>query len=118
MGDLTHNLSRHEFACQCGCGFDTVDYELVKVIQRMCDYLETTVTINSGCRCQKHNRKIGGSLVSQHLQGRAADCVFNGIDVSTIWNLAMLWYPRVYGFGSYTWGIHIDTRTNGPARWT
>ena len=118
MGDLTTNLSRGEFACKCGCGFDTVDYELILVVQRIRDYMETPVTINSGCRCQKYNHKIGGSLVSKHLQGRAADCDFSGIAPTTIWNLLLLWFPDKFGFGLYTWGVHIDTRTNGPARWT
>ena len=40
MGDLTSNLSRHEFACECGCGFDTVDFELVTVIQKACNHFE------------------------------------------------------------------------------
>ena len=48
MGDLSLNLSRHEFACQCGCGYDTVDFELVTVVQEGCEYFDTTVTINSG----------------------------------------------------------------------
>ena len=33
MGDLTKNISRYEIACKCGCGFDTIDIEVV----RMCD---------------------------------------------------------------------------------
>ena len=43
IGYLTNNLSRYEFACQCGCGFDTVDFELAIVIQDGCDYFDTTV---------------------------------------------------------------------------
>ena len=33
MGDLSENFSRHEFACKCGCGNDTVDAELIRVLQ-------------------------------------------------------------------------------------
>ena len=31
------------------------------------------VTVNSGYRCVKHNREVGGVAVSQHLRGEAAD---------------------------------------------
>jgi hypothetical protein len=29
MGDVSKNLSRSEMACNCGCGFDACDIELV-----------------------------------------------------------------------------------------
>ena len=32
--------SRRDFACKCGCGFDTIDYELVRVIGYLLNYLE------------------------------------------------------------------------------
>ena len=37
MGDLTKNLSRSEFACECECGFDTVDMELALAVQAIAD---------------------------------------------------------------------------------
>ena len=40
MGDLSPNLSRHEMACNNGCGFDTVDARLVDVLQDVVDHFE------------------------------------------------------------------------------
>lgn len=121
MGNLTKNLSRHEFACRCGCGFDTVDTETLKVIQDACDYFECSVIINSGCRCEKHNTKVGGTKGSKHLQGRAADCVFmldgNPLDPTAIYQYLISEYDRKYGFGLYASFNHIDTRSGPPARW-
>ena len=117
MGDITANLSRHEFACKCGCGCDTMDIETVLVVQDVCDHFRCTVTITSAHRCDEHNKAVGGSDKSQHKLGRACDCVFNGVDPDDVHNYLMSKYVGKYGFGVYPTFNHIDTRTNGPARW-
>ena len=64
MGDLTKNLSRKEFECECGCGFDTVDFELASIIQEAVDYFtwayseDVYVIITGGNRCVEHNEKV------------------------------------------------------------
>jgi uncharacterized protein YcbK (DUF882 family) len=120
MGDLSKNLSRKEFACKCGCGFDTVDAETIKVIQDVCDYFECWVRITSGCRCPAHNRSEKGSKNSQHLLARASDCVFildtEAIDTTEIHYYLVNEYDG-YGFGLYDNFNHIDTRSGKPARW-
>lgn len=117
MGDLTKNLSRHEFACKCGCGYDTADTETVQVIQEVCDEFDCSVIINSGCRCAEHNEAVGGAKSSQHLKGRAADCNFIGVSPSAVYFFLESNYPDRFGFGRYSSFVHIDTRSNGPARW-
>lgn len=116
MGDLTKNLSRHEFACKCGCGFDTADIETVAVIQDVCDHFECGVIITSGCRCEDHNKAVGGSKNSEHKKARAADCKFIGMSTDEIHDYLDKKYPDKYGFGIYNTFNHIDTRT-GKARW-
>ena len=80
MGDLSKNLSRSEMACNCGCGFDAVDVELLFVFQTACDDFaeklgveKVVAGINSGCRCEAHNAKEGGAKSSQHVKGKAMD---------------------------------------------
>ncbi len=82
MGNLSKNLSRSEMACQCGCGFDTVDFDLVGILQDCVNYFramhpekDIRLRINSGSRCKKHNIEVGGGMKSQHLCGKAADIV-------------------------------------------
>ena len=64
MGDLTKNLSRKEFACKCGCGFDTIDFMTVTLIQDSVGYFtkkynsKIKVKITGPNRCKKHNEKI------------------------------------------------------------
>lgn len=117
MGDLTKNLSRHEFACKCGCGFDTVDVETVGVIQAVCDHFSCKVTITSGCRCPDHNKKVGGAKRSQHLRGRAADCKFSLVEPEAVDHYLCESFGGKYGFGLYKTFNHIDTRSGPEARW-
>jgi uncharacterized protein YcbK (DUF882 family) len=117
MGDLSKDFSRHEFACKDGCGFDTVDAELIDVLQRLRDHFCRRVTINSGCRCDKRNKAVGGAENSQHKLGRAADIVVDGFPPESVQHYLEGQYPGVYGIGRYNTFTHIDTRSNGPARW-
>lgn len=52
--------------------------ELVdKVLQPLRDAWGKPITINSGYRCEKLNKAVGGVPTSQHTKGQAADC---GVD--------------------------------------
>jgi uncharacterized protein YcbK (DUF882 family) len=116
MGDLTKDFSRWEFECPCGCGFDTVDHALVTLLQELRNDLGARITINSGCRCDSHNDSVGGSENSQHLYGRAADIVVDGLAADIVYGLLDT-EEAASGLGSYDGWTHVDTRSNGPARW-
>jgi len=75
MGNVSQNFNRSEFACKCGCGFSTVDVDLIKVLEVVRRRFGKPITINSACRCEDHNKNIGGSYGSKHKQGIAADIV-------------------------------------------
>lgn len=114
MGDLSHNFDREEFACQCGCGFDTADAALLEYLETIRSHFDRPVWITSGCRCDEHNDAEGGSPDSQHLLGRAADIVVDGVPPSIVAELAE--QLNIPGVGRYETFTHIDTRT-GFARW-
>ena len=109
-------FTREEFQCSCGCGFDTVDYELAEVLDDVRTFFKSPVVINSGCRCISRNHTIGGSAKSQHLYGRAADIVVKDIDAELVYNYLDKKYPDTYGVGKYNGRTHIDTRKH-KARW-
>ena len=129
MGDITKNLSRHEWGCECGCGFDTVDFELPKIIQGAADMfaavdgIDVRIDITGPNRCVEHNKAIGGAENSQHIYGRAADFkLFNRdtgaqVDPDRVADFLEKRFKNKYGIGWYNGRTHIDTRTNGPARW-
>ena len=111
--DLTKNFSRSEFACKDNCGFNTVDYALVLELQRLRDTFGP-IKINSACRCEAHNRAVGGGEKSQHLLGRAADIVCARQLPANIY--AFLDDTWKGGLGRYPTFTHIDSRS-GKARW-
>jgi len=112
---LSKHFRRNEFACQCGCGFDTVDASTLEVLEAVRERFGPT-TVTSGCRCPEHNAEIGGAENSQHKYARAADIQVEGVDPDTVHD----WIAENYSWvslGRYDTFTHVDTRTDGPARW-
>ena len=109
-------FKRHEFACQCGCGFDTVDFELGEVLDEVREHFNASTTINSGARCVKHNAKEGGGTNSQHLFGKASDIVVDGVHADDVADYLESKYPFRYGIGRYNGRTHVDVRVN-KTRW-
>lgn len=116
MGDLSPHFDRAEFACKCGCGFDSVDMELVKVLEEVREQFERPITVNSGCRCKQHNEYVGGVVKSWHLYGKAADIVVWGVYPEYVADYLEDVYPDKYGIGRYRTFTHVDVREN-RARW-
>lgn len=116
MTHVSPHFQRHEFACRCGCGFDTVDAQTLEALESIRQHFNQPVTITSGCRCAAHNARVGGARNSQHTHGRAADIRVRNITPSAVaqWIEANISHVSVGRYGTFT---HIDTRSNGPARW-
>lgn len=114
---LSKNFSRSEFKCSCQrCDYDTVDIELINVLQELREYLIGSVRITSGNRCPKYNANIGGSKNSYHIRGRAADIQVKGVSPVVVQDYLKATYPDKFGIGSYALFTHIDTRTK-KGRW-
>lgn len=116
MGNLSKNFNREEFECSCGCGFNTVDYELVNVLEDVREKFGKPITINSGCRCDDYNRSIGGAYESKHKYGIAADIVVGDTDADVVYFYLEDKYKDKYGVGRYNGRTHIDVRRE-KARW-
>jgi uncharacterized protein YcbK (DUF882 family) len=109
-------FSRYEFACKCGCGKNTVDAELLAVLEEVREHFGRPTLINSAHRCAKHNQEQGGSDKSQHLDGKAADIVVAGVSPFDVYDYLNHKYPDTYGLGRYPGFTHIDVREE-KARW-
>jgi len=112
---ISEHFERREFECRCGCGFDTVDVELIKYLEKIRNHFNDSVRVSSGCRCQEYNRVIGGATKSQHILGRAADIFVAGVESAHVADYAEL--IGVPGVGRYKSFTHIDSRGN-IARWS
>ena len=122
LGDITANFSRYEFACRgVGCcgGSAPINTDLVKALQSLRDIIGVPLTVSSGYRCITHNRKEGGSSKSQHIYGNAVDLYIPyGFTAEKVKDLAVkINVFKMGGIGLYSSWIHLDIRTNGPARW-
>ncbi len=118
---VTANFKSTEFDCKgSGCCTETViDESFVKQLQTFREYLNVrlgegvSININSGYRCEKHNRDIGGSSTSKHCKGRAADIIVkqNGktVDAKRVCCLA-----QDFGFDGIEYidsgALHVDNR--------
>ncbi|MGY6214964.1 D-Ala-D-Ala carboxypeptidase family metallohydrolase [Methylolobus aquaticus] len=120
MGDLSVHFSKAEFACHCGCGFGTrpgdVSPRLLVLLEQIRQQFDAPVTVVSGCRCQRHNRNVGGAAASQHLRGTAADIKVQGVTPRQVADWLCQAYPRTYGVGRYRTWTHVDVRLS-PSRW-
>ncbi len=83
---MTKNFSIKEFDCKCGCEMPSdVLVNITKLanqLQYVRDCVAMPITINSAYRCEAHNSsdEVKGSKNSQHLLGKAADIVIQGLD--------------------------------------
>lgn len=118
MGDLSEHFSRWEFACRCGCGFNTVDAQLLQVLQALRTAMGKPVSVHSGARCARHNAELDppGAPNSYHLCGQAAD-----IEVDAKTNEEVGAWLRAFdiplGVGIYKTHVHVDVRGR-KAEWS
>ena len=89
-----------------------IDYRLVVICERLRRELETPITITSGYRTKTHNKEVGGSKDSFHMQGLAADMIAKGVSLRKLFIKA----TKIKGVGGLGWyqdsHIHIDLRKN------
>ena len=107
---LSKNFKVYEFSCKgkgC-CGTVLIDEKLVSFLQKIRNHFGKAVTINSGYRCAKHNKAVGGSANSYHTKGQAADIVVKGVKPAEVAKYAES--IGVLGIGLYDNFVHIDTR--------
>ncbi len=108
MGNLSKNFDREEFACKCGCGFDVVDAETLKIVQGIRDFFGVAVKVTSGCRCYSHNLKVGGVSNSRHKLGKACDMQISGVEPAQVRDYIDTRYGNKYAVGIYDTFTHVD----------
>lgn len=115
MGDLSRNFSRSEFTCRCGEVI--VSPDLVLLLQGIRDRVNRSVVINSGYRCEEHNREVGGVRNSRHLLGEAADIFVPGMSgeellgvVRELYQQGRVYVGYAYQIKGSTRAVHVDVR--------
>jgi uncharacterized protein YcbK (DUF882 family) len=111
---LTENFSLYEFECKDGSHLVKLDGELLAKLQKLRDRVKQPITIISGYRTPEYNKKVGGSTLSQHMEGKAADIKVRGMTPEQVAKLCEEIGFR--GIGIYPTFVHVDTRLFN-ARW-
>jgi uncharacterized protein YcbK (DUF882 family) len=71
---LSKYVSLSEVVCKCGCGLVPTK-EMLDKFDQIRESYGKPLHITSGARCEKQNKKIGGSPKSNHVLGMALDVV-------------------------------------------
>ena len=120
---ITKNFKLQEFECKCGnCVLPKEKIieivVLAIVLQKLRDYVQMPIKINSGYRCNFHNQQVGGVQNSYHMKAKAADIscgLFKGSHLRKIvfelMSRDML--PALF-VKEYENFIHVDTRYFKP----
>ena len=115
---LTENFSLWEFRCRDGTDVPE-EYmgnvqELAENLQVLRDYIGKPITVISGYRSPKYNRKIGGARRSQHMTAKAGDLIVKGMTPDevkdAIVHLIKEGKMKKGGIGLYTHFTHYDVR--------
>ena len=72
-----------EFSCKDGCGLNSPAQELIQRLEIARTRADIPFIIESACRCQKHNAKVGGKDNSAHLPNASGLCEAVDILVTT-----------------------------------
>ena len=103
-----------EIDCRCGCGFRGVQSLFLHKMNELRHRSGFPIYPTSWCRCEKHNRKVGGSKTSSHLKGWACDILI----VSELGKYRIFYFAGKIGFrgiGIAKNFIHIDADPEKPA---
>ena len=94
-----------------------------KVLQPIRDELDEPITVNSGYRCEKLNKAVGGVSNSQHKSGQASDITLgNKTDNERLFNLIVkmrksgkIEFDQLLDESDYAW-VHISYKKEGKNR--
>ena len=73
------NFPKSELACKC-CGLLNINLLFLDKIQQDRTVAGIPFSINSGCRCEKHNTEEGGYPTSDHIASKEKQC--EAVDIS------------------------------------
>ena len=81
------HFKQSEFACKCGCGYQDINLKVVEILEGIREHFGgKPLYVTSGCRCVKHNTKVGGIKGSKHLSGEACDFYIKGVSTQNLLN--------------------------------
>lgn len=112
---MLKHFKLQEFACPC-CGQNSMDGEFIQTLDAVREDLGVALHVNSGFRCVKHNKEVGGKDESYHLKGRAVDISVMNMTARKRFEFIKAIVGRFTGVGIAKTFVHMDDR-DLPALW-
>lgn len=104
-----------ELKCKC-CGKFIFDQDFLDRLNHAREIAGFPFNVNSGYRCEKHNRAVGSTSLN-HVDGKAAD-----IKCADSWDryrmVAAMIQAGIPGIGIGKTFVHGDTNRTTPCIWT
>jgi len=121
-----NNVTDRYLTCEC-CKQGQLSIAAFIVLETVRMHFNSPVSLSSGPRCKKHNRRVGGADKSEHLiiqdedgvllDTDAVDITVRGVTPHEVYMyLKGLPYSNLLGIGKYKTFTHVDVRGYG-ARW-
>ncbi|TFB08044.1 DUF882 domain-containing protein [Candidatus Atribacteria bacterium MT.SAG.1] len=111
---IAEYFSLYEFDCPC-CRRVMLSPDLLARVAHLRRAINRPIYINSGYRCKKENRRVGGAPGSYHLLGMAADIHAGDFLLSELLTYAQEIEFNGIGFYEKKNFLHLDIRP-GPKR--
>lgn len=107
-----------EFECPC-CRRTRASGYLIHLLNKVREAYGKPMIVNSGYRCEKHNKKVGGSSNSAHTRGLAVDIKCEA-SVDRYLLLPLFYSVGFKRIGVYDKWIHVDVDESLPQKvlWT
>ena len=107
-----------EFACKCCGQLPPLARENVKalvdvILDPVRERLGKPIIVNSGYRCPKHNKEVGGVKNSQHLVGQAADVTCSDLKRLRQLIIENGKFDQLIDYGSF---LHVSYKPTGGNR--
>jgi zinc D-Ala-D-Ala carboxypeptidase len=107
------HFKKEEFTCNCGCGLNNMSQVFIEVLDGARDLAGVPFKINCGCRCEKHNKIVGGVTDSAHCKGLAVDISArdDSIRFAIVEALLRVEFQRVLIYPTF---VHVDMDLSKP----
>ena len=93
-----------------GCNIVIVSKVLLKILDGLRDELGEPIYVNSGYRTPEHNKAVGGSTLSYHMYGMAADIRANKHTPKQLYDILDEWLEGWGGIEEHKTFLHVDVR--------
>lgn len=107
---LTEHFCVREFACKDGCNYVLISRMLVLILEGLRQQIGEAIYINSGFRTPEHNKRVGGSILSYHQYGMAADIRAKTKTPEELYQILDEMFKGWGGLELHDTFVHVDTR--------